>query len=94
MSRRGDGWDNAVRESFFSTVKTELGEHYESHRDARMALFDYIEAFLRQAESVMALISQSRSEPWDPHAASSDGRNRRRCAPARHPWRAYEPRYD
>jgi transposase InsO family protein len=25
MSRRGNCWDNAVMESFFSTVKSELG---------------------------------------------------------------------
>jgi transposase InsO family protein len=45
MSRRGNCWDNAVMESFFSTVKSELGEHFESHGDAKMALFDYIEVF-------------------------------------------------
>ena len=32
-------------ESFFSTVKSELGEHFDSHGDAKMALFDYIEVF-------------------------------------------------
>jgi putative transposase len=45
MSRRGNCWDNAVMESFFSTVKSELGEHFESHREAKMKLFDYIEMF-------------------------------------------------
>ena len=38
----------AVMESFFSTVKSELGEHFESHRDAKMKLFDYIEVFYNQ----------------------------------------------
>ena len=32
-------------ESFFSTVKSELGEHFDSHGDAKMELFDYIEVF-------------------------------------------------
>ena len=48
MSRRGNCWDNAVIESFFATVKSELGEHFDSHRDAKMALFDYIEVFYNQ----------------------------------------------
>ena len=48
MSRRGNCYDNAVLESFFSTVKSELGEHFASHGDAKMALFDYIEAFYNQ----------------------------------------------
>ena len=48
MSRRGNCWDNAVMESFFSTVKSELGEHFESHGAAKMKLFDYIEVFYNQ----------------------------------------------
>ena len=39
---------NAVMESFFSTVKSELGEHFDSHGDAKMELFDYIEVFYNQ----------------------------------------------
>jgi transposase InsO family protein len=48
MSRRGNCHDNAVMESFFSTVKSELGERFESHGDAKMELFDYIEVFYNQ----------------------------------------------
>lgn len=48
MSRRGNCYDNAVVESFFSTVKGELGERFESNGDAKMALFDYIEVFYNQ----------------------------------------------
>jgi transposase InsO family protein len=48
MSRRGNCYDNAVMESFFSTVKSELGEYFESHGAAKMALFDYIEVFYNQ----------------------------------------------
>lgn len=48
MSRRGNCYDNAVMESFFSTVKSELGEHFESHGDAKMELFDYVEVFYNQ----------------------------------------------
>jgi len=48
MSRRGNCWDNAVMESFFSTVKSELGDQFASHGDAKMELFDYIEVFYNQ----------------------------------------------
>jgi putative transposase len=45
MSRKGNCWDNAVAESFFSTLKTELSGPYKSHSDARRAIFEYIEVF-------------------------------------------------
>lgn len=48
MSRRGDCFDNAVMESFFSTVKSELGERFDSYGTAKMELFDYIEVFYNQ----------------------------------------------
>jgi putative transposase len=48
MSRRGDCYDNAAMESWFGTLKTELGESFESHADAKRRLFDYIEVFYNQ----------------------------------------------
>ena len=48
MSRRGDCYDNAVMESFFSTVKAELSDRFPSYGEAKMALFDYIEVFYNQ----------------------------------------------
>ena len=45
MSRRGNCYDNAVMEALFSTVKGEIGEHFESNGNAKMELFDYIEVF-------------------------------------------------
>ncbi len=48
MSRRGNCHDNAVMESFFSTVKSELREHFNSHGEATLELFDYIEVFYNQ----------------------------------------------
>jgi putative transposase len=48
MSRRGNCYDNAVMESFFSTVKTELREHFDSCGEAKRDLFDYIEVFYNQ----------------------------------------------
>jgi putative transposase len=48
MSRRGDCYDNAVMESFFSTVKSELADRFASFGEAQMELFDYIEVFYNQ----------------------------------------------
>jgi len=47
MSRRGNCWDNAVSESFFSTLKQELINErvYATRAEARVALFEYIEIF-------------------------------------------------
>jgi len=47
MSRRGDCWDNAVAESFFSTLKAELIQRrrWSSRNELRSALFEYIEVF-------------------------------------------------
>lgn len=48
MSRRGNCYDNAVMEAFFSSLKSELADRFESHGAAKMALFDYIEVFYNQ----------------------------------------------
>lgn len=47
MSRKGDCWDNAVLESFFSSLKRELldGQVFESRTVARREIFEYIEVF-------------------------------------------------
>jgi transposase InsO family protein len=45
MSRRGNCYDNAVMESFFSTVKSALADRFDSNGEAKMELFDYIEVF-------------------------------------------------
>ena len=47
MSRKGDCWDNAVAESFFSTLKTELvGDRiYASYDEADLAIAEYVETF-------------------------------------------------
>jgi transposase InsO family protein len=41
MSRPGNGYDNAVMESFFSTVKSELADRFDTYGNAKMELFDY-----------------------------------------------------
>jgi putative transposase len=46
MSRKGDCWDNAVVESFFGTLKTELEkEVWPSHQEAQEAIREYINEF-------------------------------------------------
>jgi putative transposase len=48
MSRRGNCYDNAVMESFFSSVKSEVADRFDSCGEAKMELFDYIEVFYNQ----------------------------------------------
>ena len=48
MSRRGNCYDNAVMEAFFSSLKSELADRFESGGDATRALFEYIEVFYNQ----------------------------------------------
>jgi len=44
MSRTGNCYDNAVAESFFGTLKTEcVTRRFASHREARRAVFEFIE---------------------------------------------------
>lgn len=47
MRRKGNCWDNAVAESFFHTLKTELVymEDFNTHEQAQTAVFEYIEVF-------------------------------------------------
>ncbi len=47
MSRKGDCYDNAVAESFFSTLKNELvfGQRFMSRDQARSEIFKFIEIF-------------------------------------------------
>ena len=47
MSRRGNCWDNAVAESFFGSLKSELIKKriFTTREQARSEVFDYIEGF-------------------------------------------------
>ncbi len=47
MSRKGNCYDNAVAESFFSSLKNELvhGRDYHTREEARTEIFEYIELF-------------------------------------------------
>ena len=67
MSRRGDCWDNAPVESFFSSLKTELFAARQppaTRQQARRELFDYIEVFYnrKRRHSSLGYLSPSRFE--------------------------------
>jgi putative transposase len=61
MSRKGDCWDNAVAESFFSTLKAERVHRtdYVSRSQARASVFEYIETFYnpRRRHSALGYLS-------------------------------------
>jgi transposase InsO family protein len=50
MSRRGNCWDNAVVESFFATLKTELvaASRWASRAEGQAALRDYLAWYNRE----------------------------------------------
>jgi putative transposase len=62
MSRRGNCYDNAVMESWNSTLKSELGERFDTPADAKTKLFDYIEVFYNQTRMHSSLDYASPAE--------------------------------
>jgi transposase InsO family protein len=61
MSRVGDCWDNAVVESFFATLKTELvaDADWPTREEARHALFGYLEVWYNRQRRHSTLGYQS-----------------------------------
>jgi putative transposase len=61
MSRKGNCYDNAVAESFFSTIEAELECRcvWNTRQDASLAVFEYIEAFYnsRRKHSTLGYLS-------------------------------------
>lgn len=57
MSNKGDCYDNAVTETFFHTLKTELVyfERYKTRAEAKRGIFEYIEAFYNRLRRHSAL---------------------------------------
>jgi transposase InsO family protein len=77
MSRRGNCYDNAVAESWFSTFKLELGERFESYAQTKEQSFDYIEVFYNQQRRHSSLgylspaeFERRNREPVDAKAAA------------------------
>jgi putative transposase len=62
MSRLGDPYDNAVMESFYKTLKRELmpePRRFASEKEARNAIFEYIEMFYNTKRIIFALVYMS-----------------------------------
>jgi len=61
MSRKGNCYDNAVMEAFWSSLKNELihRRHFTTRAEARTAIFDYIEAFYNRTRRHSSLGYQS-----------------------------------
>lgn len=66
MSRRANCWDNAVAESFFHSLKVEAvyGENFKTRKDARIAIFDWLEGFYnnKRRHSTLGYVSPRRFE--------------------------------
>ena len=64
MSRKGNCWDNAVAESFFATLKTELCQNlpFATRAAPRQAIFEYIEVFYNRERLHSSLDYRSPTE--------------------------------
>jgi transposase InsO family protein len=66
VGRRGQCWDNAVAESFFATIKTELLHRHPwpTHQAARQAIFEYVEGWYntRRRHSSLGYLSPAAFE--------------------------------
>ena len=71
----GDAYDNAMCESFFATLECELLDRrrFQTHAEARMALFRYIEGFYnpRRRHSALGFLSPVNYERLRPLAESA-----------------------
>ena len=75
MSRPGNCWDNAVVESFFATLKTELLSAERAswtRQEARTAIFEYVEGFYNRTRrhSTLGYLSPAEFERRAPQSTS------------------------
>jgi putative transposase len=73
MSRKGNCWDNAPMESFFGSMKTELDiDHvtFETRRQARVAIFSFLESFYNRRRLHSAIGYRS-PDQWEQIAAAA-----------------------
>lgn len=73
MGRTGVCWDNAVAESFFSSLKNEMYHHYAflSRGRARFAVADYIEAFYNRTRLHSSIGYRTPAEAWADHTTAT-----------------------
>lgn len=78
MSRSGNCLDNAAMESWNSTLKSELGEHFPNQTQAQAQLFDYIEIFYNQQRrhSSLGYSSPAQYERAAKRESAAGSRNR------------------
>ncbi len=75
MGTVGDAYDNALAESFFATVETELlmRQAFATRKAVRLALFEYIEGFYNshRQHSTLGYLSPAEFEGrgWQRHEA-------------------------
>lgn len=66
MSRKGNVWDNAAMEAFFSTLEFEClrGRHFATRAQAKTEVFSYIEAFYnrKRLHSTLGYVSPAEFE--------------------------------
>jgi transposase InsO family protein len=75
LGRKGQCWDNAVAESFFATIKTELihRQPWTTKTTAHKAIFDYIEGWYntRRRHSTLGYLSPADYEATRPAATAN-----------------------
>ena len=64
MGDVGAYWDNAVAESFFHTLKTELIHHedFQTREEAQQAIFEYIEVYCQRKHSTNGYLAPFKYE--------------------------------
>ncbi len=99
MGSVGDAYDNAMAESFFSTLECELlaRRRFHSRPEARMALFSYLEGFYNPVRRHSALgyrspSSTNRSTAQNPQPRSCSAKPRSRPQKRGNPtWELISP---
>jgi putative transposase len=66
MSRKGNCWDNAVSESFFHSLKTELVHHetFKTREEAKAKIFEWIEVFYNR-QRIHSTLNYQTPEQFD-----------------------------
>lgn len=73
MSRTGNCWDNAVAESFFSTLKSELihRRQWRNRNELHSAVFEYVEVFYNRRRMHSSLDYRTPAEAEEAYAEAA-----------------------